>query len=197
MTASECREIVRRFFVELYPDCAVIVAYPGQSSRPPAPYVCLDFQRVSSFGVHEEIEDGVLCQAWFKTMPFTVEMVLPSKTTHGAGTKSVELSTVVDDLAQAVQFFQSAYACDKMRTQNIAIVSTGDPEQVYNSVSGVERARCYFSVDFQESTKEYASIHPVDGEYLADHSGAASKEVADMKAGYFSDVDKIESKIKE
>lgn len=197
MTAGECRKAVKQFFSELYPDCTVITAYPGQFSRPSAPYIVLEFNRVLSSSVRETVTDGILYQVWFKTMPFTAEMVLPSRTFHQDGSVSVGASTVVDDLAQSVQFFQSAYACDKMRALNIAITVDGNPEQIYNSVSGVERARCSFYVDFAEPTKEYASLHPQDGEYLADHPGAAAKEVADMQAGYFTNVDEIEAKVKE
>ena len=103
---------------------------------------------------------------------------------------------VVDDLAQSIRFFQSPYAEDKMRLLNISVTATGTPEQIYNSVSGVERARCSFSVDFVQNTKEYAALHPQDGEYIADHDSAASKELADTQAGYFTEVE-IEPQIKE
>lgn len=64
-----------------------------------------------------------------------------------------------------------------MRLLNISVTATGNLEQIYNSVSGVERARCSFSVDFIQSTKEYAALHPQDGEYIADHDSAASKSL--------------------
>lgn len=83
-----------------------------------------------------------------------------------------------------------------MRLLNISVTATGNLEQIYNSVSGVERARCSFSVDFIQSTKEYAALHPQDGEYIADHDSAASKKLADMQAGYFTEVE-IEPQIKE
>ena len=130
------------------------------------------------------------------TMPFSAELVAQSKVVHGNGVKKALLSTVVDDLAQSTRFFQSPYAEDKMRLLNISVTATGTPEQIYNSVSGVERARCSFSVDFVQNTKEYAALHPQDGEYIADHDSAASKKLADMQAGYFTEVE-IEPQIKE
>jgi hypothetical protein len=109
---------------------------------------------------------------------------------------SSQIDEYVDDLAQSIRFFQSSYAEDKMRLLNISVTATGNPEQIHNSVSGVERARCSFSVDFVQNTKEYAALHPQDGEYIADHDSAASKELADMQAGYFTEVE-IEPQIKE
>lgn len=130
------------------------------------------------------------------SMPFSAELVAQSKVVHGGGVKKALLSTAVDDLAQSIRFFQSSYAEDKMRLLNISVTATGNPEQIHNSVSGVERARCSFSVDFVQNTKEYAALHPQDGAYIADHDSAASKELADMQAGYFTEVE-IEPQIKE
>ena len=121
------------------------------------------------------------------TMPFSAELVAQSKVVHGGGVKKALPSTVVDDLAQSIRFFQSPYAEDKMRLLNISVTATGNLEQIYNSVSGV---------DFIQSTKEYAALHPQDGEYIADHDSAASKKLADMQAGYFTEVE-IEPQIKE
>lgn len=91
------------------------------------------------------------------SMPFSAELVAQSKVVHGGGVKKALLSTAVDDLAQSIRFFQSSYAEDKMRLLNISVTATGNPEQIHNSVSGVERARCSFSVDFVQNTKEYGS----------------------------------------
>ena len=173
MTEAECRAEIRKFFMELYPACTVIYSYPGNAARPPAPYVVLDFNAADSSQIDEYVDDGILQQTWYMTMPFSAELV-----------------------AQSIRFFQSPYAEDKMRLLNISVTATGNLEQIYNSVSGVERARCSFSVDFIQSTKEYAALHPQDGEYIADHDSAASKKLADMQAGYFTEVE-IEPQIKE
>lgn len=196
MTEAECKAEIRKFFMELYPACTVIYSYPGNASRPPAPYVVLDFNAADSSQIDEYVDDGILQQTWYMTMPFSAELVAQSKVVHGGGVKKALPSTVVDDLAQSIRFFQSPYAGDKMRLLNISVTATGNPEQIYNSVSGVERARCSFSVDFVQNTKEYAALHPQDGEYIADHDSAASKELADMQAGYFTEVE-IEPQIKE
>ena len=172
MTEAECRAEIRNFFMELYPACTVIYSYPGNAARPPAPYVVLDFNAADSSQIDEYVDDGILQQTWYMTMPFSAELVAQSKVVHGGGVKKALPSTVVDDLAQSIRFFQSP------------------------SVSGVERARCSFSVDFIQSTKEYAALHPQDGEYIADHDSAASKKLADMQAGYFTEVE-IEPQIKE
>ena len=196
MTEAECRAEIRNFFMELYPACTVIYSYPGNAARPPAPYVVLDFNAADSSQIDEYVDDGILQQTWYMTMPFSAELVAQSKVVHGGGVKKALPSTVVDDLAQSIRFFQSPYAEDKMRLLNISVTATGNPEQIYNSVSGVERARCSFSVDFIQSTKEYAALHPQDGEYITDHDSAASKKLADMQAGYFTEVE-IEPQIKE
>ena len=178
MTEAECRAEIRNFFM---------------AARPPAPYVVLDFNAADSSQIDEYVDDGILQQTWYMTMPFSAELVAQSKVVHGGGVKKALPSTVVDDLAQSIRFFQSPYAEDKMRLLNISVTAT---EQIYNSVSGVERARCSFSVDFIQSTKEYAALHPQDGEYITDHDSAASKKLADMQAGYFTEVE-IEPQIKE
>lgn len=196
MTEAECRAEIRKFFMELYPACTVIYSYLGNAARPPAPYVVLDFNAADSSQIDEYVDDGILQQTWYMTMPFSAELVAQSKVVHGGGVKKALPSTVVDDLAQSIRFFQSPYAEDKMRLLNISVTATGNLEQIYNSVSGVERARCSFSVDFIQSTKEYAALHPQDGEYIADHDSAASKKLADMQAGYFTEVE-IEPQIKE
>lgn len=53
MTEAECRAEIRKFFMELYPACTVIYAYPGNAARPPAPYVVLDFDAADSSQIDE------------------------------------------------------------------------------------------------------------------------------------------------
>ena len=182
MTPAECREAVRLMFAELYPHCTVIYSYPN-SVRPPLPYVVLDFERIEPVNAFEYVKNGILWQEKCKRIPFSAELVTESKTEHAAGVKKVGLSTVVDDLEQAIQFFDSQYAGDKMRAMNITVCTEGSPEPIHNSAPGVERARCSFYVDFVQRTKEYAALAPIDGEYSEDHASAASKKVADMEAG--------------
>ena len=95
----------------------------------------------------------------------------------------------MDDLEQAIQFFDSQYAGDKMRAMNITVCTEGSPEPIHNSAPGVERARCSFYVDFVQRTKEYAALAPIDGEYSEDRASAASKKAADMEAGWFDEVE--------
>ena len=177
MTPAECREAVRLMFVELYPHCTVIYSYPN-SVRPPLPYVVLDFERIELVNAFEYVKNGILWQEKCE-----------SKTEHAAGVKKVGLSTVVDDLEQAIQFFDSQYAGDKMRAMNITVCTEGSPEPIHNSAPGVERARCSFYVDFVQRTKEYAALAPIDGEYSEDHASTASKKAADMEAGWFDEVE--------
>ena len=139
MTEAECKAEIRKFFMELYPACTVIYSYPGNAARPPAPYVVLDFNAADSSQIDEYVDDGILQQTWYMTMPFSAELVAQSKVVHGGGVKKALPSTVVDDLAQSIRFFQSPYAGDKMRLLNISVTATGNPEQIYNSVSGVLR----------------------------------------------------------
>lgn len=194
MTPAECREAVRLMFVELYPHCTVIYSYPN-SVRPPLPYVVLDFERIEPVNAFEYVKNGILWQEKCKRIPFSAELVTESKTEHAAGVKKVGLSTVVDDLEQAIQFFDSQYAGDKMRAMNITVCTEGSPEPIHNSAPGVERARCSFYVDFVQRTKEYAALAPIDGEYSEDHASAASKKVADMEAGWFDEVE-VEKEIR-
>ena len=191
MTEAECRAEIRKFFMELYPACTVIYSYPGNAARPPAPYVVLDFDAADSSQIDEYVDDGILQQTWYMSMPFSAELVAQSKVVHGGGVKKALLSTAVDDLAQSIRFFQSSYAEDKMRLLNISVTATGNPEQIHNSVSGVERARCSFSVNFMQCTKGYAALAPSIGDYSEDHDSAAAKDVADVEAGWF---DKAEVK---
>lgn len=149
MTEAECRAEIRKFFMELYPACTVIYAYPGNAARPPAPYVVLDFDAADSSQIDEYVDDGILQQTWYMSMPFSAELVAQSKVVHGGGVKKALLSTAVDDLAQSIRFFQSSYAEDKMRLLNISVTATGNPEQIHNSVSGVERARLFFFCGFR------------------------------------------------
>ena len=109
MTPAECREAVRLMFVELYPRCTVIYSYPN-SVRPPLPYVVLDFERIEPVNSFEYVKNGILWQEKCKRIPFSAELVTESKTEHAAGVKKVGLSTAVDDLEQATQFFDSQYA---------------------------------------------------------------------------------------
>ena len=180
MTPAECREAVRLMFVELYPHCTVIYSYPN-SVRPPLPYVVLDFERIELVNSFEYVKNGILWQEKCKRIPFSAELVTESKTEHAAGVKKVSLSTVVDDLEQAIQFFDSQYAGDKMRAMNITVCTEGSPEPIHNSAPSV--------VDFVQRTKEYAALAPIDGEYSEDHASAASKKVADMEAGWFDEVE--------
>lgn len=193
MTPAECREAVRTMFADLYPTCKVIYSYPN-AVRPPLPYIVLDFESIDTVGAFETIEDGILQQQKCKRIPFSAELVAESKTTHAAGVKRVGLSTAVDDLDQAVQFFDSQYACDKMRAINITVSAEGIPEAIHNSAPGVERARCSFSVNFVQCTKEYAALAPTIGGYEADHNSAAAKAIADAEAGWFDKVE-VEKKI--
>lgn len=124
-------------------------------------------------------------------IPFSAELVTGSKTSHAGGIKKVGLPTAVDDLDQAVQFFDSHYASDKMRSINITVYAEGIPEAIHNSAPGVERARCSFSVNFMQCTKGYAALAPSIGDYSEDHDSAAAKDVADVEAGWF---DKAEVK---
>ncbi len=184
MTAVECREAVRVMFEKLYPGCKVIYSRPN-AVRPPLPYVVLDFENVDTTGAFESIEDGTFLQQKYKHISFSAELVTESKTSHAAGVKKVGLSTAVDDLDQAVQFFDSHYASDKMRSMNITVYAEGIPEAIHNSAPGVERARCSFSVDFVQCTKGYAALAPSVGDYSEDHESAAAKDVADAEAGWF------------
>ena len=123
MTEAECRAEVRQVFMELYPACTVIYSYPGNAARPPAPYVVLDFNAADSSQIDEYVDDGILQQTWYMTMPFSAELVAQSKVVHGGGVKKALPSTVVDDLAQSIRFFQSPYAEDKMRLLNKSITA--------------------------------------------------------------------------
>ena len=76
-----------------------------------------------------------------------------------------------------------------MLTLNMAVSESSSPERIYNGGSGVERARCSFLIDFTLNSKEYAALHPLEGEYLDTHPTKASKEIADMEAGYFESVE--------
>lgn len=191
MIASACREYIRKLFSDLYPGCTVIYSYPGISPRPPLPYIVLDFGKVQTSKVNAAIEDGILQQAWYKTIPFTAELVASSKVTHSDGSMSVSASTVVDDLDRSIQFLRSDYVADQSRAVNIAISVAGDPEPVYNAAPSVERAKCSYSVDFIESTDEYAALHPADGVYSADHPSAASEKLTNMRAGWFNEAEII------
>ena len=188
MTPAECREAVRLMFVELYPHCTVIYSYPN-SVRPPLPYVVLDFERIELVNSFEYVKNGILWQEKCKRIPFSAELVTESKTEHAAGVKKVSLSTVVDDREQAIQFFDSQYAGDKLRAMNITVCTEGSPEPIHNSAPSVERARCSFYVDFVQRTKEYAALAPIDGEYSEDHASAASKKVADLEDGWIDEVE--------
>ena len=188
MTPDECREAVLLAFSELFPNCNVVYSYPNVA-RPPLPYIVLDFESIETAGSFETIEDGILQQQKYKRIPFTAELVTESKTSHPAGTKKTGLSTAVDDLDQAVQFFDSQYAADKMRSLNITVCAEGNPQAIRNSVPGVERARCSFSASFVQCTKEYAALSPSIGEYTESHASAASKAVADAEAGWFEEVE--------
>lgn len=107
MTEAECRAEIRKFFMEIYPACTVIYSYPGNAARPPAPYVVLDFDAADSSQIDEYVDDGILQQTWYMTMPFSAELVAQSKVVHGNGVKKALLSTVVDDLAQSTRFFKA------------------------------------------------------------------------------------------
>ena len=96
----------------------MIYSYPN-SVRPPLPYVVLDFERIEPVNSFEYVKNGILWQEKCKRIPFSAELVTESKTEHAAGVKKSCLSTVVDDLEQAIQFFDSQYAGDKMRAMNI------------------------------------------------------------------------------
>lgn len=87
MTEAECRAEIRKFFMELYPACTVIYSYPGNAARPPAPYVVLDFDAADSSQIDEYVDDGILQQTWYMSMPFSAELVAQSKVVHGGGVK--------------------------------------------------------------------------------------------------------------
>ena len=123
MTADECRLILKQVFKKLYPNCNVQDSYPGDLPRSPLPYVVLDFGRVDTQKVDSSFNgrNGILYQSWHQSMPLTVELVSGSKTKHTDKEKLTSRSTVVDDLVQAVLFFQSPMARDKMLTLNMAV----------------------------------------------------------------------------
>lgn len=185
MKAQECKDYVIESFQRLYPACTVIQSYPGFSTRPPLPYIVLEFGAEEVTAQNESIVDGILQQAWSETMPFVAELVAQSRTGHADGIKRVLPPVAVDDLAQSVRFFDSPLAEDFMRAKNVRIYATGSPTPIFNATPGVERAQCSFAADFVLRTSEYAALAPVSEEYTADHKSAASKELADIQAGYF------------
>lgn len=191
MTPQECRDTVIELFQRLYPGCTVIYSYPGFSARPPLPYIVLEFGAEEIIAQHQSVKDGILQQAWQETIPFTAEMADKSRTVHDGGVKKVLPPTVVDDLGQSARFFESPYADDTMRAKNIRISLTAPPTPVFNAVPGVERAQCSFSADFVLYTSEYAALSPRDWAYSADRKSAASKELAEMEAGYFTEAEVI------
>lgn len=189
MTVQECKNYVIESFQKLYPNCTVIQSYPGFSARPPLPYVVLEFNSEEIKAENEFIVDGILQQAWSETIPFEAELVAQSRTEHVDGTKRVLSAVVLDDLAQSVRFFESPFAEDFMRAKNVRIYSTSSPTQIFNATPGVERARCSFAADFVLLTSEYAALSPNGEEYTPNRNSAASKELADMQAGYFDSVE--------
>ena len=191
MTIPECIDAVLRIFSELFPDCTVAYSYPGMSERPPLPYILLDFGKPEKQQVDSSFNqgDGVLYQCWHVSLPLTVDMVIDSKTRHKDGKMSVDIPSAFIDLQQASMYFDSPMAHDKLYELNLAISEEAGPQPVYGSAPGIGRARASYSVDFTTTSKEYAALHPVDGEYEAARASSASKELADKEAGWFNEVE--------
>lgn len=88
--------------------------------------------------------------------------------------------------------FEAALALLLLRSGEISISKLAIPSsRFFVFIAG---HRIY--VDFVQSTKEYAALAPADGEYSEDHASAASKTVADMKAGWFDEVE-VEKKFED
>ena len=106
MTEAECRAEIRKFFMELYPACTVIYAYPGNAARPPAPYVVLDFDAADSSQIDEYVDDGILQQTWYiclKPRELEIEAIITNSPVtwaeqHAASSSRVE--TMVEELRQ-------------------------------------------------------------------------------------------------
>ena len=191
MTIEECQDSILQFFSKLYPDCTVVYSYPGMTERPPLPYVLLDFGKVESQRVDNSFDhgDGILYQSWHHSIPLTVDLVRSSQTTHsGDGNRIVRRATAVSDLTQADVFLSSSMAEDQLLGLDMSISVDSGPQPVYGSSAGIDRARCSMTVDFTMHSKEYASLHPLDGDYEIARPSMASKALADSEAGYFTEV---------
>lgn len=189
MTLQECKDIVLEWFQKLYPGCTVIHSYPGYTVRPSLPYIVLEFQRETFGAQHQTVEDGILQQAVAVSVPLLVEMAARSKTVQSDGIKKVVPETVVEDLFQSILYFSSAHAEDLMRLKDLWVVPEGNCTPIYGTTPGVERAQCSFTLNFILHTKEYAALAPQDGAYAADRASSASKDLADMEAGYFEEAE--------
>ena len=191
MTFDECQDAVLELFTGLYPKCTVALSYPGMAERPPLPYILLDFGKLDSQNVHNAFDhgDGILYQSTHQSVSLTVDLVRSSQTVHSKnGNRVVRRATATADLAQTVVFLDSPMTTDWLYGMNLAISVTAPPQPVYGSPAGIDRARCSLTVDFTLDTKEYASLHPVDGEYEDTRPSMASKKLADFEAGYFTEV---------
>nr|DAG11247.1 MAG TPA: hypothetical protein [Caudoviricetes sp.] len=191
MTIESCQDAVLELFTGLYPKCTVALSYPGMSERPPLPYILLDFGKVDSQRVDNSFDhgDGILYQSVHQSMMLTVDLVRTSQTTHTKdGRCATHRATAVQDLTKAVNFLDSSMAEDQLFCSDIAISVDSGPQPVYGSPAGIDRARCSMTVNFTMTSKEYAALHPVDGEYEDSRPSMASKALADSEAGYFTAV---------
>lgn len=191
MTIESCQDAVLELFTGLYPKCTVALSYPGMSERPPLPYILLDFGKVDSQRVDNSFDhgDGILYQSVHQSMMLTVDLVRTSQTTHTKdGRCATHRATAVQDLTKAVNFLDSSMAEDQLFCSDIAISVDSGPQPVYGSPAGIDRARCSMTVNFTMTSKEYAALHPVDGEYQDSRPSMASKALADAEAGYFTAV---------
>ena len=191
MTIETCQDAVLELFTGLYPKCTVALSYPGMSERPPLPYILLDFGKVESQRVDNSFDhgDGILYQSVHQSMMLTVDLVRSSQTTHsGDGRCVTNRATAVQDLSRAVNFLDSSMAEDKLCGLDIAVSVDSGPQPIYGSPVGIDRARCSMTVDFTMTSKEYAALHPVDGDYEDLRPSIASKQLADAEAGYFTAV---------
>lgn len=191
MTIESCQDAVLELFTGLYPKCTVALSYPGMSERPPLPYILLDFGKVDSQRVDNSFDhgDGILYQSVHQSMMLTVDLVRTSQTTHTKdGRCATHRATAVQDLTKAVNFLDSPMAEDQLFCSDIAISIDSGPQPVYGSPVGIDRARCSMTVNFTMTSKEYAALHPVDGEYEDLRPSMASKDLADAEAGYFTAV---------
>ena len=191
MTVDECKEAVFGIFSEFFPNCTVIYSRPGSFERPPLPYVLLEFGKVNTQRVDSSFgrDDGILYQSWHESMALTVDMVEPCKTIHTDGQKTAPKFEAVSDLVQAIAYINSPMLEDRMLGLDIAISVESDPQPIYGNGPSVDRAQCSFSVDFTMTSKEYAALHPLEGDYEEQRKASASKKLADYEAGFFVGVE--------
>lgn len=218
MTYTEMKRAVYGITAAYFTSASVEMANT-KSAKKGKPLIKLSFGPAQStqFPV-EQFLDGELCSFYPTTAKLEVQLF-----TNGSRLPNGAMeNTAVGDLTDYVNYMMSEMVTNELNTQNLSMLVAGpvqDVTSIINDVSYEYRAMVEFNVNFTVAAVGFAAVldessikidQPAPGpdpdsqgqvlpphiepEWKPTNSGGRSKEIAEKRTGYFTEVEVTEMK---